>query len=127
MRSIVLLFSMFLTTIAFCQKQNSYPLVHVEQLSKAPADTIRLKAYVLDVYTCPPCPPGMICKPCTGNHVTIAEEKPKDMMKISSDKRIRIFTENPKGLTPGKRYVFTLRFKNKKASPVDNLELISFR
>ena len=35
--------------------------------------TVVLIGYVVDTYACPPCPAGAQCKPCQGDHVTIAD------------------------------------------------------
>jgi len=119
-------FALCLLIIAWGQKnEKTYPLLSFSKLSMATADTVQLKAYVLDVYQCPPCPPGMTCKPCIENHFTVVEKKPVDIMKIPLEDRVRIFTDQPKGLVVGKRYLFTVSFRNKKVSPKDNLELIS--
>jgi hypothetical protein len=127
MKTITLLFCSLLSAIcAAGQASTKYPLVTFEALGKTASDTVRLKAYVLDVYQCPPCPPGMICKPCMENHFTVVEKKPADIMKIPLEDRVRIFTDQPKALKIGKPYTFTVRFRNKKASPKDNLELISY-
>jgi hypothetical protein len=104
-----------------------YQIVNFDKLAETSNDTVRLKAYVLDVYRCPPCPPGAICKPCMENYFTVVEQKPVDIMKIPLGNRIRIFTNKSNDLTVGKQYIFTITFRNKKTSPSDNLELISLK
>lgn len=107
--------------------QKKYPLVKFADLETTTSDTIRLKGFVLDVYQCPPCPPGAICKPCIENNISVVEDKPQDISKIPLEKRVRLFTVNHKGFEVGKEYLFVVTFRNRKSSPKDNLSLISFR
>lgn len=106
-----------------CWGQKKYPLVGFADLETTTSDTIRLNGFVLDVYQCPPCPPGAICKPCMENHISVTENKPGDITKISLEKRVRIFTFNQNGFDVGKKYQFTIAFQNKKSK--DNIRLIS--
>ena len=111
----------------FSQKTSkTYPIVKISTLNKTKSDTERMKAFVLDIYVCPPCPEGMICKPCIENHFIAIGEKPVDPMKIPWEKRVRVFTQRPDSLKTGKRYLFTLRFKSKKAGNVGDMEMVSF-
>jgi hypothetical protein len=107
--------------------QNKYPLVRLSALEKVSADTVLFNAYVIDVYVCPPCPPGAICKPCNENNLTVVEETPGDITNIPLEKRVRIFSENPNRVKVGNRYLFTATFRNKKVSPKDNLKLVAFK
>lgn len=107
--------------------QKKYPQVRIADLEKSSPDTVELRAYVLDVYHCPPCPPGAICKPCIEDNISVVEDKPTDITKIPLEKRVRIFIANQKGFEAGKQYLFVVKFRNKKSSPKDNLMLISFR
>ena len=125
---VVLFLGLLLAGAVQSQKpQRKYPLVSITDLSKSSADTVRLKVYVLDIYICPPCPKGMQCKPCIENNFTVVEEKPIDIFKIPAENKLRIFTPHPDSVKLGRRYMLTVRFRNKKASPVDNMELISFQ
>ncbi|MBS1509129.1 MAG: hypothetical protein JSS79_20995 [Bacteroidetes bacterium] len=107
--------------------QKKYPLMKFADLQTATSDTIQLKGYILDVYQCPPCPPGAICKPCIENNISVVEDKPKDIAKIPSEKRVRLFTANQRGFEVSKEYLFVVTFRNKKSNAGDNLSLISFK
>jgi hypothetical protein len=121
----IFLCGMLASAIAFSQKP--FPLVRLGSLDKATSDTIRVKAYVFDIYVCPPCPEGAMCKPCIENNFTAVEEKPVDPFKVAHEKRVRVFMERPDSLKVGKQYLFVVRFRNKTTSPEDNLTLISFK
>ncbi len=125
---VVVLCCLFSFTSTLAQRSGQkYPMVKIATLAKATSDTVRLKAYVFDVYVCPPCPEGAQCKPCMENHATVVEEEPVDPMKVPLDRRVRIFTERSDSLKTGKRYLFTVTFRNKKTSPEANVTLVSFR
>ncbi len=111
----------------FAKSTRGFPLVNISTLNKAKSDTVRIKAFVLDIYVCPPCPEGMICKPCIENHFTAVDEKPLDPTKIPWEKKLRVFTERPDSLKTGKRYLFILRFKGKKADKKGDMEMISLK
>ena len=123
-----LLCAMLVPVCGFSQKKpKDYPLVKISMLHKANSDTVRMKAFVLDIYVCPPCPPGMICKPCIENNFMAVDEKPVDPMKIPLEKKLRVMTQRPDSLTIGKRYLFTLRFKSRKDGKAGDLEMVSFK
>ncbi len=86
-----------------------------------------MKAFVLDIYVCPPCPEGMICKSCIENHFTAVDEKPVYPMKIPGERKLRVFTQRPDSLKTGKRYLFILRFKSKQADKQGEIEMMSFK
>lgn len=109
------------------QSKHRIPLVHIKKLDRSKADTVRIKAYVFDIYVCPPCPKGAQCKPCMENNLTAVEEEPVDPQQVSLESRLRIFMTHPDSLKVGKRYIFTVRFRNKKVSPLDNVDLLSFK
>lgn len=38
------------------------------------SDTLAVEGWVSRTYTCPPCPPDALCKPCMGNNLVLSEE-----------------------------------------------------
>jgi hypothetical protein len=129
MKTTILLLSIILcaTPILAQKAGRKYPWVKIETLDKATSDTVRLKAYVFDIYKCPPCPEGAQCKPCMENHLTVVEDRPVDPMKVPLNGRLFIFTEQEVSLETGKRYAFTVKFRNRKVSSSGNVTLISFK
>ncbi|HCW08077.1 MAG TPA: hypothetical protein DGG95_12015 [Cytophagales bacterium] len=123
----IIYFFLMITSVGWCQKHSPFTLVSFNELGTVTSDTLQLKAYVLDVYVCPPCPPGAMCKPCIENHCTIVEEKPIDIMKVRLEDRVRIFADHPEKLEVGKQYLFTVRFKIRTENSKDNLVLISYK
>jgi hypothetical protein len=43
-----------------------------------PDQPFTLSGYVVEVHSCPPCPPRAMCKPCDGYVVVSTEQHPKD-------------------------------------------------
>src|SRR5438876_216399 len=71
--------------------------------------TFRIEGYVIDIYKCPPCPPGAMCKPCIPNNIVVTDNiEEKDLSKI---KRLRIYTEKPEQFELKKKYLFTVKVK----------------
>jgi len=73
---------------------------------------VKVKAYVIEVYECPPCPKGTECKPCDQPHFWIA-----DTPNESRDKALMVtdYLTDPKmkkkiELEAGQQYVFSGRF-----------------
>ena len=123
-----LLCALLIPMSGFSQKKpKAYPLVKISTLDKSTSDTVRIKAFVLDIYVCPPCPEGMICKPCMENNFTAVDEKPLDPMKIPWEKKLRVMTQHPDSLKTGSRYLFTVRFKSKKDGKKGDMEMVSFK
>ena len=81
---------------------------------------------MIDIYKCPPCPPGAMCKPCIPNNIVVTDNiEEKDLSKI---KRLRIHTDKPEQFELKKKYLFTVKVKG--TLPLDraitDVELISF-
>jgi hypothetical protein len=71
-----------------------------------------LLAYVIDVYVCPPCPPGTECKPCIPDNITIADNPPRAGIPggVDGEKlRVYITSEEAANLVIGKRYQIHLQ------------------
>lgn len=81
-------------------------------------------AYVIEIYKCPPCPPGAQCKPCLGDYVVITDNlAEKDPLLI---KRVRVFTDKPGRFELKQKFSFTAKVRGRVPSgkPVENLNLI---
>jgi hypothetical protein len=93
-------------------------------------DSIRgpfiVAGFVIQIYKCPPCPPGAICKPCLGDHIVVTDNmNEKDAASIQ---RLRIFTDKPEQFELNKKYSFTVKTRGKTTSshPIEEVTLISF-
>lgn len=72
-----------------------------------------IRAHVVDVYQCPPCPKGMACKPCSEPHFWIA-----DRPNVERDKALMVvdLPEKKPKVEVGKRYLFSGTFSKSSAS-----------
>ena len=86
----------------------SAPLTVAEFVSAKPSSgTFALIAYIIDVYVCPPCPPGAECKPCIPDNISIADKPPRAGTPggVEGEKlRVYIPAELAPNLKVGKRY-----------------------
>lgn len=81
-----------------------------ERPNKYIGQNVRVKAYLLEIYQCPACPKGQVCKPCDTPHLFISDEangsKDKGMLVVEQ----RAYKEKEPLITPGKQYVFEGNF-----------------
>jgi hypothetical protein len=104
------------------------PLLTFNDLQKNDSSkgTFRIVGYVIDIYKCPPCPPGAMCKPCIPDNIVVTDDiDEKDFSKI---KRLRISTDKPEQFETKRKYTFTVKLKGKVPSgrAIQDVDLISF-
>jgi hypothetical protein len=88
--------------------------------------SFKIAGFVIDIYECPPCPPGAICKPCIGDNIVVTDNlKERDPKLI---RRLRIFTEKPNRFELNKSYTFTVTVRGniRQGQAIENTNLISF-
>jgi len=103
------------------------PLLTFDDLQKNDSieGSFSIVGYVIDVYKCPPCQAGAMCKPCIGDNIVVTDNiAEKDPARI---KRLRIFTDKPEQFELKKQYQFTVRVRGKipKGQPIHDAELVS--
>ena len=88
--------------------------------------SFRIVGVVIDIYKCPPCPEGAMCKPCIGDHIDVTDNL--DEKNPAPIKRLRIFTDKPEQLEFKKKYLFTVKVRGKllKGQPIHDVDLVSF-
>lgn len=95
---------------------------------KAPSQgEFLLRGYVSKIYTCPPCPPGVTCKPCVGDNIVLSEKKRVlDSYKLQEGDLV-IFVKKPSEFRLGKRYLCKVKVLSSRttSSEMNDLELIS--
>jgi hypothetical protein len=82
--------------------------------------------WVSKVYTCPPCPPEAVCKPCMRDNVILSAEKRTHDSYDLDDKDVIVFVDPADRFVVGKRYSLTVRFSTKKTTgePFNDLESV---
>lgn len=100
-RCLIILFLLLLVLISpeiKAQSTTAFPLINsITEITKDSPDTCRINAYVESIYNCPPCPKGMICKPCPGNFIMISDS-------IGGTKLFRVFVNKTTDFLAGKKY-----------------------
>lgn len=109
---------------------NFYPSHEIKKQRFGPG-SYNTEGYVVKMFTCPPCPTRVLCKPCMGENIVISEES-KILTDYSSltDNELIIFAQNPKQFQLGKKYQFSIQIiKNKRTTfdPVNDIELLGYK
>ncbi len=121
-----------LPALSFSQDRTSTPkppLLTFDDLQRNDSieGPFRIVGYVIDIYKCPPCPPGAMCKPCIPDNIVVTDNiDEKDFSKI---KRLRISTEKPEQFELKKKYTFTVKVKGNvpPGRAIQDVDLISFK
>ena len=116
-------------TFTLGQEQARPPLLTFDDLKKNDRveGSFRIEGFVLDIYKCPPCPPGAMCKPCIPDNVVITDTaEPKDLSKVN---RLRIYTEKVDQFEQKKKYSFTVKLKQPfpAGQAISAVDLVSFK
>ena len=116
------------TTFTLGQEPAKSPLLAFDDLKKNDRieGSFRIEGYVLDIYKCPPCPPGAMCKPCIPDNVVITDTADsKDLSKVN---RLRIYTERADQFEQKKKYSFTVKLKQPfpPGQAITAVDLVSF-
>jgi hypothetical protein len=93
--------------------------------------TVRVKAFLLDVYNCPKCPKGAQCKPCSAPHFWVSDRKngSKDKALMVTDYPEKHPTTHRKlKFEQGVRYIITGLFTKRSGTGFSNADgLLVFR
>ena len=96
------------------QTGNTYPLagnypnysledlIADSQNDSLKAGQYNTEGYVIDVFSCPPCPAGAVCMPCTPDAIIVSETS------IETEKQLRIEAENLGQFKIGQKYTFSI-------------------
>ena len=86
------------------------------------------EGFVAKIYTCPPCPPNALCKPCMRNNIVISEENKILESYNLSDKEIIVFTENAETFELNKKYFFKIKITDRKTTSqtANDIELLAY-
>jgi hypothetical protein len=81
-----------------------------KQMDKYLGKDVKVKAYLLDLYVCPPCPKKQVCKLCDQPHFFLSDKadgkKDKSLMVVD----YLMPKQKPPALTVGKQYVINGTF-----------------
>ena len=109
-------------------KSKFFPIHAIKQSALAPGD-YDTEGYVAKIYSCPPCPPGAMCKPCMRDNIVISEEKKRLDSYSLTEKELILFVQESKRFKLGRKLKFTIRITGEKTTsePINDIEVVSYR
>lgn len=129
--TVILTILCMMWTFSFSQVQDSADKPHLLTFADLQKNDgidgpFRIEGYVIDIYKCPPCPAGAMCKPCIPDNIVVTDNI--DEPDLSKIKRLRISTEKPELFELRKKYTFTVKIKGKLPAghAITDVDLISF-
>jgi hypothetical protein len=129
-KTLAILFTVVgLTTLSIAQDKRSTPELPRLTFSDLKRNDSIAGAFIIvgsvvQIYNCPPCPPGMQCKPCLGDYLVITDNlDEKDPLLI---RRLRVFTRKPEQFELRKKVSFVAKIRGKvpKGKPIEDLNFI---
>lgn len=109
---------------------SEFEMIKISELKRRKPATgyFNIEGYLVKIYKCPPCPPGVNCKPCMGDNIVVSE---LDQLKESYDlteKDLIIFVTNPDQFIRGKRYYFSFGVTDRRTTneALNDLNLIGY-
>jgi hypothetical protein len=110
------------------QTSDERPSMTVAQFKLGDTQQASVDAFVVKVYTCPPCPAGAMCKPCMGDNIVISDDQKQMGTYTLTDNDIIVFTDKTKDFTTGKKYTFTIRLTDSKSTmdTINDVELVDY-
>ena len=115
-----MLLSSFAITGNYLNGQTAFKqkIYSIAELNSTLPDTCLVHAYISFISVCPPCPPGMQCKPCIGDHLQLCD----DLKNLN--KTFRLFTNTPNEFKTRKSYTFKVKLHKGTNAEVYEAELI---
>jgi hypothetical protein len=103
--------------------------IHQIKAEKGKLGAYRTEGYVVNSYTCPPCPPRAQCKPCMmATNIVISEENKSLESYQLTDEDMIVFTKDAAAFEKGKKYIFSIKVTDRKttAEPMNDVELVEY-
>lgn len=84
--------------------------------------------YVSLIYTCPPCPPDALCKPCMPDNIVLTDSYEEGANYSTPGVRLVILTDQTDKLQKGKKYLVELKVEQSSSFNfgLNDLTLIKF-
>ena len=102
--------------------------IHELKQNNFTSGNFNTEGFVVKIYTCSPCPPDALCKPCMRDNIVISENNNLLDAYSLTDNELIIFTNNPKQFELGKKYKFSVKILDYKSTgePINDVELIGY-
>jgi len=92
-----------------------YPIHEIKQ-NKFTSGTYNTEGYVVEIYTCLPCPKAALCEPCTRDNIVISENNKLLETYTLSESEMILFANNPKQFDLGRKYRFSIKILDYKST-----------
>ena len=102
-----------------------YPINKIKQNNLA-SGTYNTEGFVVKIYTCPPCPKGVMCKRCMQDNIVISMDNKIHESYSLTENELIIFAKNPKQFELGKKYRFTIKILDYESTGEPNIELVGY-
>lgn len=118
------------TTLKSYPSSSTNPLYSISDFKQSGHNSgnFNIEGYVVNIYTCPPCPKGAQCSICMKKNILVSENNKILETHDLTENDLIIFTDNPKQFELGKKYRFSIKILNYKTTlgPLNDLELIGY-
>ena len=89
--------------------------------AKVPLGSYKIQGYLVDIFTCPPCPKEGLCSPCPPDYIVISDKEKKNEDRVAEDELVISYAiVNAEKLSRGKKYLFTV---NKTSQGIDSWQM----
>ena len=95
--------------------QAALPFYSISQVNAKtmPAGTFETEGYVINIYQCPPCPPGAVCQTCPPLFIIISEKNRQiEYPSEVTARGLLVLTDQGSELKTGKKYRFKIQVKS---------------
>jgi hypothetical protein len=108
------------------QTIESYTIQALKELNPV-SGRYNIDAYVVMVYTCPPCPKDAMCKVCMGDNILVSDiNELKESYSFTGNELI-VFAKEPKQFELGMRYRFTISIlSHNPSNSVNSVDLVGY-
>jgi hypothetical protein len=104
--------------------------IHQIKQEKGKRGSYQTTGYVVNSYTCPPCPPRAECKPCMmRTNIVISEDNKTLHTYQLTDKDLIVFTKDAPVFQAGKKYIFSIKVTGEKTTsePLNDVDLVEYK
>jgi hypothetical protein len=115
----------------FPPSQN-FELITIQELKerKPTSGYFDVEGYVAKIFSCPPCPPGAECMPCTPENIVISEQQ-KTIQAYTSitSSEMLVFVQSPEELfSIGEHYRLSVQVRDFRTTdePLNDVELVGY-
>lgn len=108
----------------------NYPFVTIHDLKQRNPTSgfYDTEGYVAKIYSCPPCPPGAVCKPCMEDNIVISEQDITLESYTLRDTELIIFVSQPEQFVLGRKYTYSIQISATRSTgdSINDIRLVGY-